>query len=451
MNSNSILVISHDIIGPHMAGPGIRYRELARVLARHFPVILAMPTAADARLDGVVLWTYRPGDWASLSPAVDRAKAILLCGDVLVWFPQLAQTDIPLIVDGYDPHTFETLAMFAGTPHQAERHRERERVLLQQCRAGDFFICASERQRDWWLGLLEASGRINAATYNDDPSLRRLVDVVPFGLPSVPPRHTHRVLKGIWPGIGAADKVILWGGGLWQWLDPLSAIRAMARVREVRDDVRLVFPGTRHPNPAVPEFPMVRQARSLAEQLGLSGRQVFFGGWVPYEEWPNYLLEADIGLSLHFDTIETRMAFRSRILDYVWAGLPMVVTGGDATGELVARFGLGTVVDYEAVEQIAAAILAGLERPVEQWTHRFAEARTRLTWEKSAKALIRFCAAPHHAGDRDTADRADIQQRLAQQTEEIARLRELVAGYESGRFIRLMKWWRNARKGGRPR
>jgi hypothetical protein len=25
-----------------------------------------------------------------------------------------------------------------------------------QCRAGDFFICAGERQRDWWLGLLEA-------------------------------------------------------------------------------------------------------------------------------------------------------------------------------------------------------------------------------------------------------------------------------------------------------
>ncbi|MDQ7029881.1 MAG: hypothetical protein Q9O62_08955 [Ardenticatenia bacterium] len=59
--------------------------------------------------------------------------------------------------------------------------------LQQQSLLGDFFICASERQRDWWLGLLEASGRINPYTFGEDPSLRRLIDVVPFGLPEGPP------------------------------------------------------------------------------------------------------------------------------------------------------------------------------------------------------------------------------------------------------------------------
>jgi glycosyltransferase involved in cell wall biosynthesis len=316
--SVSVLIISHDVVGPRMAGPGIRYWELAKVLAQRFQVTLAVPGETSLSTAGVRLWHYDFHRWPSLAPAVERADAILLCGDMLAWFPTLEEAKVPLVVDGYDPHPLETLELFAGAPEQDEKHRERERILYMQCRAGDFFVCASERQRDWWLGLLEAAGRINVFTYGEDPSLRRLVDIVPFGLPSSPPRHTQQslVCKGVWPGIDPADKVVLWGGGLWQWLDPLSAVRAMARIQERRDDVKLVFPGTRHPNTeAIPDMPMHQAALRLAEELGVLDRCVFFGDWVPYDEWPNYLTESDVGLSLHLDTVETRLAFRSRVLD----------------------------------------------------------------------------------------------------------------------------------------
>lgn len=448
----SVLVVSHDVVGPKMAGPGIRYRELARVLARHFQVTLAAPgdshlPAAEGRL-----WSYEFDQWSSLAPAVERAEVILLCGDVLAWFPKLGEVDVPLIVDGYDPHTLETLALFAKTPEQERRHRERERILRMQCRVGDFFICASERQRDWWLGLLEAAGRLNVHTYSEDPSLRRLVDVVPFGLPLSPPRHTRQVLKGVWTGIEPEDKVVLWGGGLWQWLDPLTAIRAMALICERRDDVKLVFPGTRHPNPAVPDMPICQDALQLAGELGLRGKYVFFGEWVSHEEWPNYLLESDVGLSLHFDTLETRLAFRSRVLDYVWAGLPMVVTRGDATSEVVARFGLGEVIDYRQEDELAAALLHLLERPASEFGGRFEDARTKFTWEEAAAPLARFCQHPRCAPDKVDGALSFVQQdaelealrtTVVQQEAEIARLRELVAGYEEGRFIRMMKWLHN--------
>ena len=71
---------------------------------------------------------------------------------------------------------------------------------------------------------------------------------------------------------------------------------------------------------------------------------------VPYHERQNYLLEADIGCSLHFETLETYFAFRTRILDYIWAGLPMIVTRGDATSEIVKDYELGIVVDYGGYE-----------------------------------------------------------------------------------------------------
>jgi hypothetical protein len=38
------------------------------------------------------------------------------------------------------------------------------------------------------------------------------------------------------------------------------------------------------------------------------------------------LREADIGVSLHREDVETRYSFRTRVLDYLWAGLPIITT-----------------------------------------------------------------------------------------------------------------------------
>src|SRR5674536_385521 len=64
-------------------------------------------------------------------------------------------------------------------------------------------------------GQMAALGRINPATYDEDESLESLIAVVPFGVGSTPPVHTRPAIKGVVPGIGPDDKVILWGGGIW--------------------------------------------------------------------------------------------------------------------------------------------------------------------------------------------------------------------------------------------
>ncbi|MFN2224955.1 MAG: glycosyltransferase [Anaerolineae bacterium] len=396
-----ILIVSHDIVAAQMAGPGIRYRGLARVLARSFNVTLAVPGDSDLDDEPFALWPYRRDEWATLAPAAHRARVIIAPGDSLADFAALEGLPGPLVVDGYDPHTLETLAMWRGEApaFQDVQHGARLEILRRQCRAADFLICASERQRDWWLGQMEQAGRINPRTYGADPSLRSLVDVVGFGLPAEPPQARRPVIRGVWPGVGTADELLLWGGGLWQWLDPLTALRAVRRLVDGgRDRVRLVFPGTRHPNPNVPHMSMHEQAMALAEELGLAGVHVFFGDWVPFQDWPSVLLEADVGLSLHPDTVEARLAFRCRVLDYVWAGLPSVLTRGDATAELVAGRGLGTLVDFGDDAAVANGIAALLDRPLPE--ARFEAARRELTWEQAAAPLVSFCRQPHRAADR---------------------------------------------------
>jgi glycosyltransferase involved in cell wall biosynthesis len=419
-----ILIISHDVVGPAMAGPGIRYYSLALVLADEFAVTLAVPATQADPLDSpntsggppgfiepgsgktgrLKVQAYLPELWPSLQALIENADVLLLNGYIIFKYPQLFKLDIPIIVDGYDPLLAEWLAATQNRPEEQVLYwGEKIQQLMPQYLLGDFYICASERQRDWWLGLLENSGRINPWTVAADPSLRQLVDVVPFGLPSEAPRYTRPIIRGVWPGISAQDRLILWGGGLWLWLDPITAVRAVGRIRHSHPDVRLIFPGTNKPvaGPAQP-LTHLESVRQESERLGLLDRAVFFGDWIDYQDWPNVLLESNLAISLHFaDHLETHLAFRARIMDCIWAGLPLVATRGDATSEIIGRYELGVLVDSQDVDGVAQALVQILEKPRSAYQPAFEAARRLLTWENAARPLQTFCRAPRRAKDRE--------------------------------------------------
>lgn len=396
MSKRKVLVISHDIVDTRMAGPGIRYWELARALAHEFQVTLAVPGSTRLSGDDFDLQTYAPDQAQLLAQMAQGADAVLAYGYAIRHWPFLSDLSIPWIADVYVPEPTEALAWYieGSQARRQEHYQNVYQVLEPLARNAAFFLCANERQRDFWLGLLTAHGRVNPSTYTRDPTLRCLVDIVPFGLPSRPARPGKPAIKGQWPGIGLQDSVVLWGGGLWDWLDPLTLIRAMAQVVKQLPQARLVFPGTRHPNvDQVPDMAMRRRAVELAHELDLVDSHVFFGDWVDYEQWPDYLLEADVGVSLHLDTVETRFAFRTRMLDYIWASLPMVVSQGDVLAKRVAQDDLGYAVDCQDQEQVANAMLSLLADPLARSRREvaFAALRQELTWERVAEPLLRFC------------------------------------------------------------
>ena len=58
--------------------------------------------------------------------------------------------------------------------------------------------------------------------------------------------------------------------------------------------------------PDVPEMAMASRAVSLSEELGLRDRTVHFNmEWVPYDRRQDFLLEASLGVSMHFEHVET--------------------------------------------------------------------------------------------------------------------------------------------------
>src|SRR5262249_45227149 len=384
----------------------IRNFELARVLhkAGH-EVTLAAPISTDIDQQPFAVTTWMSGPNGGLRELMHEKDVILIQGYVLEHNMYLIDSGARLVIDLYDPFHLEYVASF---DHEPESNRAPDwptvlRAITDQMRVGDFFLCASERQRDFWIGALSSVNRINPETYAADPSLRGLIDLVPFGIPAEPPRKQSWVIRGVVPGIGHQDFLLLWAGGIYNWFDPLTLIRALAQVSQKHPELKLFFLGTVHPNPDVPEMAMVTQARRLAEETAMLGHHVFFNEtWVPYNRRADWLLEADAGVSTHQDHLETRFSFRTRVLESFWAGLPVICTAGDSLADLVEREQLGITVLPNDVGEVALALTRMIENPDERQGQaaRIRQQAGKLTWEVAAAPLVRYCDDPRKAPDR---------------------------------------------------
>jgi GT2 family glycosyltransferase/glycosyltransferase involved in cell wall biosynthesis len=400
-----VLIITGDPVGARMAGPAIRAWNIAKTLSAENDVRLVSMTKAvsnDPDVPVAVISHSRPH---TVDPHEQWADIIVIQGHALALFPSLEHSNKVIVVDVYDPMHLEQLEQGRGQAIDLwnDQVNDATIVLNHQLLLGDFFLCASERQRHFWLGQLAGLGRVNAFTYSRDSELESLIATVPFGIPSDPPPKTRSAIRGVVPGISARDKVVIWGGGIYDWFDPETLIRAISTVAEKHKDVRLFFMGVKHPNPDVPEMAAVQRARDLSDDLGLTGINVFFNEeWVPYEERQNYLLEADLGVSTHFQHVETTFSFRTRILDYLWAGLPIVTTEGDSFGDLVAEKQLGASIP----EQDEFALVAALETYLyDKKAIGIARAnvdveRRNFFWEKALDPLVDFCRNPRRAADK---------------------------------------------------
>jgi glycosyltransferase involved in cell wall biosynthesis len=396
-----VVVGTPDTLAPKMAGPAIRAWRIAVALSAEHEVRLVSTTIAqlsDPR------FSIEAVDDAGLEELERWCDVLVFQGWLIHNRPFLLSSEKVIVADLYDPLHLEQLEQGRDEGRRGRRQavQSATAVLNEQLIRADFMLCASERQRDFWLGHLAAVGRVNPRTYDEDRTLRSLITVVPFGVPDEAPERTGAAMREVVPGIAADDKVILWGGGIYNWFDPLTLLHAVDKVRRTVPSVRLVFMGLKHPNPDIPEMRMAVATRELSDRLGLTGAHVFFNeGWVDYEDRQNYLLEADVGVSTHLDGLESALSFRTRILDYLWASLPVVATEGDALAGVVVANGAGVSVPPGDVDALAGALATILEDDDrrKRYADGAAAAAVDFRWSRVLEPLVSFCRAPRRAPD----------------------------------------------------
>jgi len=371
-----IVLLSQDPVGKKMAGPGIRYFEMAKVLSKHFKVTLLTPNKSDISSPGITIKSYSHSTILNLIPQ----------NSYLISQPQkyrvlrrLKSKNIKLISDLYAPAFIEVkehkryCAFHIRTLHVLNQYY----LFYLQIYFADIILCANPRQKELYQKMARKM------------FLKKKIIDVPFGLSDKNPNFIDkdRVYKKF-SNIRKTDKIILWGGGVWNWFDPLTCIKAIEIISKKRDDVKLVFMGVKHPNPKIRDLEMVNSAVDYCKENNLLNKFVFFNfDWTPYNERVDYLLSSKIGISAHFNNLETRYSFRTRILDYLWADLPMVATKGDYFAQLIKKHNLGKVVNYNDPRAMSEAIEMVLEKTC-VYRENIEKVKNNFTWENNLKKLI---------------------------------------------------------------
>lgn len=347
-HGSRVLVLVPGALGERLSGPEIRAVRLAQAMSAEHAVTLMAPGAGRGEHEGLPVVPFsrrrllREG----------RHHDVLMASTVPPFALALKRSlGIFTVSDQYDPVELELSTLAAGADRARATARAARRL---QLRSADLVLCAGESQRR----LLEAE--IEGLGSAVDPPLLS----VPFGIDADPAESERRPLRERFPQIEVGDRVVLWWGSLWRWLDAETAIRAIASLAVSRPDVKLVFTAGRPPNGDAERHSALAEARRLAAELGVLDRSVLFlDEWIPYAQRAGYLRDADVGLTLHRDTEEASLAARARYMDYLWTGLPCVLGRGDETAERFEAGGFATLVESGSPEATAAAILALLEEP----------------------------------------------------------------------------------------
>jgi glycosyltransferase involved in cell wall biosynthesis len=259
---------------------------------------------------------------------------------------------------------------------------------------GDFFVCSNEVQKDFWTGLAFGSGGLTPSSYVDFPVYDR-IGISPMGinLAELASAGKKNPLLERIPQLKSSDKVIVWTGGIWDWFDVETPLKAMKQLYdEGITDIKLVFLGTRHPNSDVPEMGETEKAFSLAREWGLFNETVFFlEGWIEYSKRLDYLLAASVALYAHKPSIEARFSHRTRVLDHILTCLPTIATEGDYFADLIDIKQLGISVPTGDSAAMADAIKTVREpKTLMKFKKNIAEVQSEFTWNSTLHPLVEF-------------------------------------------------------------
>lgn len=359
----NVVVQTPDVVGERMAGPGIRAWHLAEELARYFPTTLIARSES-----GEPLLSSR--SFPRIEHGTDAASAALRDASVLIGQPargfRKRRRSQKIVYDLFDPTVLELRELYGTHPSIRQRiHLAAEWWRLSEAlMRADLLVCAARKQREFYETLQSGSS----------PWVE-----VPFG---IDPEELSECAK-------PQQNLVVWNGGVWEWLDPAAAVEAVVRLNREGLQTQLLFLGRSRPNRKLIDR---RRDDRFEEMLASGGAHVSANEqWIPYRERLAWLRAGKIAIMLHRRTAEAEYSIRTRLFDAIATGIPVVASAGGFAAGLVEREGLGIVVAPGDVDGIAAAIRTLLTNDdfYSSCVHNLERIRPRFLWDVVTGPLVR--------------------------------------------------------------
>ncbi len=356
-----VLVMTDDTVGESMAGSAVRAWELAQVLDKggHEVRLVAAAGSTAPNIQRRLLADRPSWRWAqavispvwSLPPRGFVGRHLLIADGITPLLAELEQ----------HPDTLEIVR---------RRRTAAARIPLVAARA-DAILTAGPAQVQWWAQRVRNRFGVPFLT-------------VPFGIPDDPPPDDRDQILGV-PDDWA---VVLWWGGVWPWLDLDTLLAARARLGSV--PVSVVVPTGPRPGSAVAQFTAADLDEAARRHRLTPPQVVALDRWVPYGERHRILNRASLVAVLHGSTDEASLSFRTRALDGLWAGVPLLLTEGGEVARLARDGGWGGVVPAGDVKATAATMELMLNERTQMRTRAIlAETRGSWRWSVVAQPLLK--------------------------------------------------------------
>jgi glycosyltransferase involved in cell wall biosynthesis len=179
-------------------------------------------------------------------------------------------------------------------------------------------------------------------------------------------------------GLRENERIVLYEGLLvhGRWLDKL--IRS---ARYLAEGTTLVLMG--EPTPW-----WEAEGKHLAEDPAL-GRRVKIAPFVPHEELPGYVVDADAGVIIYDRSCRNNYFCEpGKLGDYVRAGIPVIAPDFPTIGPVIRRYRIGVTFSDADPAKIARAIETAVAAPESAWAAGLESASRELVWETQEHAFL---------------------------------------------------------------
>jgi glycosyltransferase involved in cell wall biosynthesis len=208
---------------------------------------------------------------------------------------------------------------------------------------GDFLLTAGERERYYLLGLLAASKRMSHEKHDQTDPLIHLIPMTPPPEPPAPSKESMQKKPG--------EFVLLVAGAFLPWYDYTTFFKALRILdRKAKSNLKVLFMGG---NPRDPKFEhLVKEMGTLSKMQ----EKIVYTGTVPFKQRANYYSLADVAVNIPANTIEDELSVRTRVVDYIWAGLPILTPAKDEYSTAVVEADAGFAYQAGDASSLAQAI-----------------------------------------------------------------------------------------------